>query len=320
MERFHTPEELHEFMGEELIRQVDAEIIARSIRHKAFIDFSQLTPADRTVKSDAIWTVTGDLGSQPLNPSRLRLAGSTIAALSAPRVDHRTMTPAEKATFNKALQAAYADGEYMKLADIHANGPTHRMHSMPGQLPAGTQRFLPWHRLFLLKCEHLLRSYQPSVRIPYWDYSTDHDRPDWVWSPPGVERNTPGGIGGSLPTWNIVNDILKQKFFGTFTVDLEGNAHNEVHNWCNGTITRPRTAARDPIFWLLHAYVDYVWDRWQISNDGVPNLSGADAVLDPWGPVTIWDVESTLGLGYWYKSTWNLVSAPDKATWRILGG
>jgi tyrosinase len=319
MTRFHTPDELHELIGDELIQQVDAEILAKSIRHSAFRDFSDLTPADRTLKTKALWTVTGDLESQPVGLTKPGLVGATIAALRVPRVDHRTMTPAERTTFNNALQAAYASGEYQTLADIHSHGTTHRMHSMEGQLPAGTHRFLPWHRLYLLKCEHMLRSYRPSVRIPYWNYAVDHDRPDWVWAPPGVTRGQPGGTGGSLPDWSTVDSILNRKFYGTFTADLEGDAHNGVHNWCNGTITDPATASQDPIFWLLHAYVDYVWDRWQGANDGVPSLVGADAVLDPWGPLTIWDVEFTIGLGYWYKSHWNFITTPDKASWEILG-
>jgi len=89
--------------------------------------------------------------------------------------------------------------------------------------------------------------------------------------------------------------------YTAFTFALEVNAHNNVHNWCNGTITSPPTAAQDPIFWLLHANVDRIWDRWQLTHNGVPSLSGNDAELDPWGPTTATDVDSVIGLGYWYS-------------------
>jgi hypothetical protein len=88
--------------------------------------------------------------------------------------------------------------------------------------------------------------------------------------------------------------------YSEFAEDLEYDAHNSVHNWCNGTISDPDTATQDPIFWLLHANVDRLWDTWQMTHDGVPLLTGADAVLDPWQPVTVADVDSVSQLGYWY--------------------
>jgi hypothetical protein len=219
-------------------------------------------------------------------------------ALMHPRKDHRVLTQNERDQFNQALQAAFNDGSYQTLAAIHAD-TSHRMHSMQGAV--GTQRFFSWHRDYLLKAEALLRSKQPNVMVPYWKYSDDHARPDWVWQPPGVSRGTAGGGTGSLPTQAAVdNMVANDATYTTFTQDIEFNAHNQVHNWCNGTVSSPPTAPQDPIFWLLHANVDRMWDLWQINHNGQPTLAGADAVMDPW-PETAPGLNDIIQLGYSYQ-------------------
>jgi Common central domain of tyrosinase len=219
-----------------------------------------------------------------------------FAALLRRRVNHRALDAAARDRFNLALQAAHADGSYQAIAVIHSQD--HKMHSMMG--PVGTQRFLPWHREYVFKLEDLLRQKQPGVTVPYWDYANDHERPDWVWKPPGVDRDAPGADGGSLPTQSTIDSILIKPSYGSFTFSLELDAHNDVHNWCNGTVSSPPTASQDPIFWLLHAYVDRIWDTWQLNHMGVPALARLDAVMDPWQPVTASDVNSASYVGYSY--------------------
>ena len=56
----------------------------------------------------------------------------------------------------------------------------------------------------------------------------------------------------------------------------------------------------DPLFWLHHAEVDRIWHQWQQRHPGLgTEISGADAVLDPWTE-RVEDVEETQGLGYEY--------------------
>ncbi len=146
------------------------------------------------------------------------------------------------------------------------------MHSSMGGGYIGGQRFLPWHRIYLVKMENLLRSKRWNVTIPYWNYSDDGARPDWVWKPDNVTRNTPGNRA-TLPSQATVDNLIYDvgrftvgRTYDDFTNGVEFDAHNDVHNWCNGTITDPMTASRDPIFWLLHANVDRIWDLWQASH------------------------------------------------------
>jgi len=303
-ERFPTPEELDASFGEEVVRFLDAELaISANERHLARIARQQpsalIGPPPDTLPSvggNFRTSVTQDMFSGVT-------LGATPVALGdflPPRVNQKFLDQTERDQFNRALQKAHQVGTYQPLAAIHADH-THRMHTMHGGA-IGTQRFLPWHRFYLLECEKLLRRHEPLVRIPYWNYADDHERPDWVWQPPNVVRGTPGGSGGSLPTRQTIDNILQNTAYTGFTYALERDGHNGVHNWCNGTITNPDTAPQDPIFWLLHANVDYIWNRWQADHSGVPLLSGLDAVLDPW-QATAADVDSVVKLGYRYKST-----------------
>lgn len=223
-------------------------------------------------------------------------ARKILVSLRNLRINHRDFDKADQGRFNNALKLAHQAGAYEPLAAVHTDMKTHRMHSMSGAV--GTQRFLPWHRLYVLECENLLRTYEPSLRIPYWDYANDRTRPDWVWHPPSVNRHTPGN-GASLPTQGAVDSIEQNVSYTDFTFGLEFDAHNDVHNWCNGTITDPATAAYDPIFWLLHANVDRLWNTWQMKHNGRPLLKAMDWILDPYS-IPASDVDSILQLGYWY--------------------
>ena len=58
----------------------------------------------------------------------------------------------------------------------------------------------------------------------------------------------------------------------------------------------------DPIFWLHHAYIDKQWFQWQQipANVGLmPQLAGADRILDPWTE-NVDNAMSITDLGYSY--------------------
>jgi tyrosinase len=42
--------------------------------------------------------------------------------------------------------------------------------------------FLPWHRQFLLLFEEQLRSVDPTVSLPYWDWTVDSGTDSYVWA------------------------------------------------------------------------------------------------------------------------------------------
>ncbi len=43
--------------------------------------------------------------------------------------------------------------------------------------------------------------------------------------------------------------------------------HNRVHRWVGG-VMMGATSPDDPVFWLHHAFVDLLWDRWQQAHPG----------------------------------------------------
>jgi hypothetical protein len=96
-----------------------------------------------------------------------------------------TLTAAEQQIFKSAVTKAIADGTYLRLVNIHAD-MAHDMHTMPG-MPAGTLRFLPWHRLYLVNFEQALRVFEPTFFIPHWRWIDQSSIPSWM-PPPANDR------------------------------------------------------------------------------------------------------------------------------------
>jgi tyrosinase len=209
----------------------------------------------------------------------------------------------EQDTFKIAIRSAIADGIYSILVRIHMD-MTHDMHTMPDMPAAGTLRFLPWHRLYLINFEQAMRGFQPTFFVPYWRWMDQTSIPRWMvnFKPTGVTdangraiRVTRNPGHAPLPTsQTIQRTVMSVTDYWYFTLALEGfypyGAHNLVHNWFNGTMTNVPRAPADPMFWMHHAEIDRLWWIWQRSHPGQePNLRGADAVLDPW-PEQVSDV------------------------------
>jgi tyrosinase len=231
------------------------------------------------------------------------------------RRDQAALSPTEQERFLCALNIRIADGSFGQLVNIHSD-MTHHMHAMPAPGdPTGSigqQRFLPWHRVYLLGFEQLLEGVHPEVTIPYWDWTKagEESIPGWlagytptVPTPTGsiTVARAPGSASWLASIASNVTATLAVSGYTTFATQLE-DIHNLVHVWVGGTMGGIATAPADPLFWMHHANVDRLWWQWQQSPAGTgkhPSLSGADAILDPWSytePMTR-DITS---LGYAY--------------------
>jgi len=51
--------------------------------------------------------------------------------------------------------------------------------------------------------------------------------------------------------------------YGNLRPVFEGNPHGRAHTSFQGLVSQIDTAARDPLFFLLHANVDRLWAKWQ---------------------------------------------------------
>jgi len=219
------------------------------------------------------------------------------------RKDQADLTEYERQRLVCAWDVLNANGTLGSLVDIHSD-IAHNPH--------GTQRFLPWHRVYLVKLEQALRAVHPDVVLPYWDWTNPSEQavPPWllgvtptVVTPTqtvNVVRSPQNASSLGLIASNTP-DTLAQTTFDSFTSMLQG-IHNGVHVWVGGSMGMVATAPADPLFWMHHCNIDRLWWVWQnmAGNAGKnPALSGAAAVMDPW-PNTEADTRDTMTLGYGY--------------------
>ncbi len=217
---------------------------------------------------------------------------------SCARRDQRRLTADEQNRFLNAFTQINTMGALAPLVDIHSNS-SHQMHSNP--------RFLPWHRIYLLRLEELLQGVDPTVCLPYWRSSADQAFPAWLLGftptvnlasgPHTVTRNI--GALATLPTTADVTTAMGNGTFNSFGQAVEG-IHNSGHVWVGGSMGGVLTAPTDPIFWMHHAEIDRIWAEWQAANPGVnPSLSGAAGIMDPWSETEA-DTRDIAALGYSY--------------------
>jgi tyrosinase len=214
------------------------------------------------------------------------------------RKDQRALTADEVSRFLNAFTQINAIGALGPMVDIHANA-VHQMHGNP--------RFLPWHRVYLVKMEQLLMSVDPTLCIPYWRSSVDQAFPAWLLGytptvnllggPHTVNRNI--GALATLPNSAAVAAAMANTTFNAFGGAIEG-IHNSGHVWVGGSMLAFATAPSDPVFWMHHAEIDRLWAEWQSANPGLnPPLVGPAATMDPWSESEA-DTRDTTAMGYRY--------------------
>ncbi len=221
------------------------------------------------------------------------------------RKDQANLSDTERGRFLCAVNTLIQNGTFGQLVAVHAD-MSHMMH--------GTQRFLPWHRVYLLQLENALRSIHPDVSIPYWDWTQAAEQgiPAWLQNvTPTVPMPPPAspisvirfpGTSQDLATIaSNISTVMQLTDFVSFWSQLEG-VHNAVHVWVGGSMGSIPTAPADPLFWMHHANIDRIWWKWQTSPQGQgknPNLTGSAAVMDPWA-YTEPETRDIAALGYTY--------------------
>lgn len=219
------------------------------------------------------------------------------------------MTVAEQNRFKAVITQlinAPGDPNPYGLMVNHHTVHDHMMH--PFMSPVAVQRFLPWHRVYLLKIEQMGQAIDPLFFIPYWKWTTQRVVPPWLVSfkptikLPGpnltVTRNPPRP-GLTLPSSAQMATVMTATTFTNF-VNAVDAPHGRVHNWCFGTMSDVNLSPADPLFWLHHGMIDKLWAEWQAAHPGLnPALSGANRIMDPWTE-TESQLRSIASLGYSY--------------------
>ncbi len=195
-----------------------------------------------------------------------------------------------------------------------------------------------------------------SITLPYWDWSlagsdnpftddflgSDGDRSQSnhvtsgpfahsagkfeikVWDAatgdPALRRDFGDDHTAYLPTSSQVATSLAKVPYspgpGSWEVTCEGSLHNPVHRWIGGNMA-DATSPNDPVFFLHHCYIDYLWEKWKTQHPttapylpatGGHGLDLASTLVyhkssrtAPWSPTyTVKQTLDTTSLGYTY--------------------
>ncbi|GAA4021000.1 tyrosinase family protein [Streptomyces plumbiresistens] len=164
------------------------------------------------------------------------------------RKDVSTLTAAEKRRFVKAMLEVKRRGEYDEFVRMHieyyvgdGEGGLRTAHMTPS--------FLPWHRRFLLELERALRRVDPSVSMPYWDWTKDRTTSSVPWTKDLLGGNgrrsdrqvTTGPFAYKEGNWTITEGITDEEFL---TRDL-GRARDPI---VLPTRSELEWAMKDPVY------------------------------------------------------------------------
>lgn len=189
--------------------------------------------------------------------------------------------------------------------------------------------FLPWHRMYLLRFERIIRKLtnQPRFTLPYWNYSAAgsthgilpaafrttssslfvQNRIASVNAGKAIDAYSPGALATTALSQCSYNPQgAAQGFCQALDSGLHGNVHVLIGDRKNmGSIP---WAARDPIFWLHHCNIDRLWASWnkagRKNSTSTTFLSKTFTFADENGLQVVGkvsDVLSILGLGYAYS-------------------
>jgi len=198
------------------------------------------------------------------------------------RKNANKLTPDERDRFVAAFAKLndHGAGRFSDFRDMHTDVSSPQAHGAPG--------FLPWHRTYILDLERFLQAIDPSVTLPYWRFDQAAPNlftPDFIGSSDtlgtvqfnptnplrfwvtdgvqGVTRRPHFPLNQAPP--NPMKEAQTLALGSVFTdfENMEGDPHGLAHTSFGGSIHDIPTAARDPLFFLLHCNVDRLWAKWQ---------------------------------------------------------
>lgn len=186
--------------------------------------------------------------------------------------------------------------------------------------------FLAWHREMLWRLDVALNAAVPGVTQPYFDWSVSAEAlfEDPMFSPDRfgesvaqtgeAEAPIPNGpFQGLESSWpaphavtrdfnpdpvasrQLIDSIVQGvDSFPEFTNALEFGIHNAFHRAIGGDMVTP-WSPNDPLFYFHHAYIDFLYRRWENRN-GIDTSFSADVdgdrPMSPWSETT---TEATYG-------------------------
>lgn len=241
------------------------------------------------------------------------------------RKNAKDLNPTERSAYCNALltlkqtiEPGHVLSKYDEFVATHI-GVTSRLRnaSSIGDGAHGAPGFFPWHREYLNRFEKALRGVDPSVSLPYWDWSsgdttdTTEIFTDDFMGPSGDsangERITSGffvqsnweihpelDLGNNGPVLVRNRNLLTSNLSLLDDIALRArdsvNADNTFATFLpalegpHGSIhmwirghMASMSSPNDPIFFLHHANIDRLWSKWQILHPGPQNYNPSNA-------------------------------------------
>jgi tyrosinase len=213
----------------------------------------------------------------------------TLPVMVRVRKNANKLTPGERDRFISAMAQLNnrGTGRFADFRNMHVAGRADQQaHGGPG--------FLPWHRAYLLDLERELQAIDPSVTLPYWRFDQPSaflftrdfigvpdslgavqfsaSNPLQFWATDGVQGIMRRLIGVNPATTADPSTRNESATLGLGAAyrnfrTMQGNPHGFAHTqYFSGSISSIPTAAKDPLFFLLHCNVDRLWAKWQQQN------------------------------------------------------
>ncbi|CAJ0581059.1 unnamed protein product, partial [Mesorhabditis spiculigera] len=229
--------------------------------------------------------------------------GNCILASGQPltmayRKEYRMMTDDERNRWHNALNVLKRNGEYDRLSAEHLSvGIGSGAHSGPGFLPWHREYLKRVEIALRLVDPGIAIPYWDSVMDWYLPDARDSimfsnmfaGESDWwgnvVQGPFAYWRTLEGRATinrqlarkGRLFDEQQINNIVAQnaiEFTLAYTAPVWGcpygnnygaieYTHSNIHLWIGGDMEPPSTSANEPIFFMHHSFVDYLWELWR---------------------------------------------------------
>ncbi|VDO99568.1 unnamed protein product [Soboliphyme baturini] len=180
------------------------------------------------------------------------------------RREYRQLSDTERQSFHDALnklKAEQIDGtsKYDLLVKFYSPKYAPGSHFGPA--------FLPFHREMLKQLELALRTYDVNIAIPYWDSSLDDGLPNPADSILWTDEFLGNGNGFFIVLLMLLNDTvdnLETTSKSAFTCDADFQVQGAVGLWVGGHMKDIPTSPDDPVFYLHHSFVDYLWEEFRL--------------------------------------------------------
>jgi tyrosinase len=238
------------------------------------------------------------------------------------RKNIKSLTPGERTAFVNAFIALMDNGTAAEYAHVHSGAGVHG-HGGPA--------FPAWHREYVRRFELDLQAIDPTVSLPYWDWTASNvnsaGTESYIWRDDflgGPGDNSGGGLptgprGGYPVTTGPFAGRFTRKPFNIFNsaggggtiathmsspdynefLKIEG-PHGSAHVFIGGHPQAFDVTAGTPDFWMIHCNVDRLWAEWIRTHEGT-------AGFEPYKPLVGGPTGHSLNDSMW---PWNGTTTP----------